>query len=84
MKPEKAKREVRRIRHKSAWIVISNQVTSECEVMDISRGGAKIALNGTSAIPARFELAVFPGDQKRRSCEVMWRRGNRLGIKFVG
>jgi hypothetical protein len=83
MKPEKEKREVRRIRHKSAWIVISNQVTSECEVMDVSRGGAKIVLNGTSAIPARFELAVFPGDQKRHSCEVMWRRGNMLGIKFV-
>jgi hypothetical protein len=35
-------------------------------------------------IPARFELAFVQGEQKRQSCEVVWRRGKMLGIKFVG
>jgi PilZ domain len=83
MKRRKAKREVRRIRHKSAWIVINGSATSECEVLDISQTGAKIMSNGTTAIPASFELAFVQGDQKRQTCEVVWRRGKMLGIKFV-
>jgi hypothetical protein len=83
MKPKKEKREARRIRHNSAWIIINGLAISECEVMDISQSGAKIVSDGTSAIPARFELAFVQGDQKRQTCEVVWRRGKMLGIKFV-
>lgn len=35
-----------------------------------------------SAVPDRFELAFFQGDQKR-SCEVIWRRAKMLGVKFI-
>jgi hypothetical protein len=83
MKPVKEKREVRRIRHKSAWITINSLATSKCEVMDISQSGAKIVTDGTSAMQTRFELALVQGDQKRQACEVVWRRGKILGVKFV-
>jgi hypothetical protein len=84
MKRETKNREVRRIRHKSAWIISNGLATRECEVMDVSQSGAKIVSDGTSAIPARFELALVQGDQKRQTCKVVWRRGKMLGIKFVG
>jgi hypothetical protein len=78
---KKAKREVRRIRHQSAWITLNGLDASECEIMDISNNGAKIVPDGTRVIPAHFELAFAQG--KRHACEVVWRRGRMLGVKFV-
>ena len=52
----------------------------ECQVMDISKGGAKIITE--ESVPDRFQLAFFQGGQNR-VCEVMWRRINTLGVKFI-
>ncbi len=81
MKPKKQQREVRRTRHQSARIALNDASTAECEIMDISKRGAKIVPDGTLVIPARFELALGHGD--RKACEVVWRRGRMLGVKFV-
>jgi PilZ domain len=83
MKPKTTKREVRRmIRQQPAWIMNGEAIT-ECQIMDISMRGAKIVPDGSSAVPARFELAFSPEDNKRQACEVIRRRGRMLGIKFV-
>jgi hypothetical protein len=83
MKPKTTKREVRRmIRQQSAWIMNGEAMTA-CQIMDISKRGAKIVPAGSSFVPARFELAFTPEDRKRQACEVVWRRGRMLGIKFV-
>jgi hypothetical protein len=84
MKPKTNKREDRRmIRQQSAWITLNGVVTTECQIMDLSKRGAKIVPDGSSVVPSRFELAFALGDQKRQPCEVIWRRGRMLGIKFV-
>jgi PilZ domain len=84
MKPKATKREVRRmIRQQSAWITLNGEAATECRIMDISKRGAKIYPNGSAPVPDRFELAFFIEDEKRRACEVIWRRGRMLGIKFV-
>ena len=70
------------IRRQSAWITLNGETTTDCTVMDISKKGAKIVPDGLSAVPDRFDLVL--GDQKRQACEVIWRRGRMLGIKFVG
>lgn len=83
MNTKTTKREVRRmIRRQSAWITLNGEITTECTIMDISKRGAKIVPDGLSAIPDCFDLVL--GDQKRQACEVVWRRGRMLGIKFVG
>jgi hypothetical protein len=83
MKPKTTKREVRRmIRQQSAWIMNGETIT-ECQIMDISMRGAKIVRHGSSVVPARFELSFSPEDNNRQACEVIWRRGRMLGIKFV-
>jgi hypothetical protein len=71
------------IRQQSAWITLNGEAATECRIMDISKRGAKIYPNESVAVPDRFELAFFLEDQKRRACEVIWRRGRMLGIKFV-
>jgi hypothetical protein len=50
--------------------------------MDISSGGAKIATTTDSLVPDRFELAFTEGGQTR-SCEVIWRHGKIIGVKFA-
>ena len=82
MKPKDFQREVRRARHVSAWIKVNGHAHSECQVLDISKHGAKVVVEVSSSVPDRFELAFFQGDQKR-SCEVIWRRAKMLGVKFV-
>jgi hypothetical protein len=80
MKPKKHHREVRRVRCQAAWIALNGEPAAECEIMDISKGGAKIVPDGTLEIPARFELAFSHGE--RKPCDVVWRRGRMLGVKF--
>jgi hypothetical protein len=76
-------REVRRARHLSAWIKVQDRATTECQVMDISNNGAKIVAATALAVPNRFQLAFFQGDQTR-TCEVIWRHGKVFGVKFAG
>jgi len=76
-------REIRRVRYLPAWLFVKGQANRECHILDVSSHGAKIAVSIPSEIPARFELAIFQNDEKRRICEVAWRRGKMLGVKFV-
>ena len=50
--------------------------------MDISINGAKIISAMPAQVPDRFELAFTQGDDKRRLCEVVWRRGKVIGVQF--
>jgi hypothetical protein len=81
MKPKNQHREVRRVRCQSARIALDGEPAAECAIMDISKRGAKIVPDGTCVIPARFELAFAHGE--RKPCEVVWRRGRMLGVKFI-
>jgi hypothetical protein len=80
----KVKRQVRRRRHQLAWITLEGaKKRHECSVEDVSRQGAKISVDSTIEIEGQFGIAFVPQGASRR-CEVAWRRGNMLGIKFVG
>jgi hypothetical protein len=82
MKPKYFEREVRRARRLSAWIKVKGRAHCECQVLDISRHGAKVFVELPSSVPDYFELAFFQGGQNR-VCEVVWRRSKMLGIKFI-
>jgi hypothetical protein len=77
------KRAARRIRQLSAWIVQPGLDDCECQVMDISADGAKIISPIPSQVPDRFVLAFTKGDDKHRRCEVAWRRGKVIGVRFA-
>jgi hypothetical protein len=80
MKPKHLEREARRARHLSAWIKVEGRVHCECQVLDISKHGAKVI--GALAVPDHFELAFSEGGQ-HRVCEVAWRRAKVIGVKFI-
>jgi hypothetical protein len=76
-------REVRRVRHLTARIILAGCPDQTCHVMDLSLNGAKVLMERPSDVPSRFELAFNHGDRKRRICQVVWRRGKTLGIQFI-
>jgi len=58
-----------------------NKDSSECVVFNLSDTGAQLELNGP--VPQVFDL-VIEGESWRRSCAVVWRGKNRVGVRFQG
>ena len=56
-----------------------NGDASECLVYNLSETGACLVLGGPA--PKTFDLVV-EGDLLRRPCCVVWRRVDRVGVKF--
>jgi PilZ domain len=74
----------RRTRHHLSWISFDRSIKSfECEVMDISADGAKLTADIFAPIGSRFRLSAVPQAIVRRSCEVVWRKGRMIGVRFV-
>jgi hypothetical protein len=52
-----------------------------CRVCDIANGGAGIQLQDLNALPLNFEL-TFDNFHNIRRCQVIWRRGDFVGVQF--
>ena len=77
------RREVRRRRHQSAWITLDDGPANyKCAVEDVAQSGAKITVDTAVEVGSRLDIAFVPRAAARR-CEVVWRRGNRLGLRFI-
>ena len=57
--------------------------TIPCIVRDISATGARIRSDGTLTIPDSFEL-IIDLDGTEADCEVVWRKGIEIGVRFLG
>ncbi|MBV9018538.1 MAG: PilZ domain-containing protein [Alphaproteobacteria bacterium] len=53
-----------------------------CHIVDISDTGAKLVPVDVFSCPSEFLLKLPIGEP--RECEVMWRRGDRVGVRFLG
>jgi len=53
-----------------------------CMVRDISTSGARIKSTHCANIPDSFEL-IIDLDGMEVKCEVVWRRANEMGVRFV-
>lgn len=54
-----------------------------CTIRNISESGAQLAVESPLGIPTEFML-VIPSDGVSRPCRVVWRSGNRIGMRFAG
>lgn len=78
------KREARRSLHQPGWVTLDGGFAArQCVVQDLSSSGAKITLDDASVLTGRLRLAFSRDARTGRSCEVVWRRGKSLGVKFV-
>jgi hypothetical protein len=78
------KREVRKSLRQPGWITLDGGFAARpCVVQDMSASGAKIMVDDSSALSGRLRLAFARDARTGRNCEVVWRRGKSLGVKFV-
>ena len=78
------KREVRRSLRQSAWITLDGGFAArQCVVQNISTAGARITMDDQSVASGRLRLAFARDARTGRNCQVVWRRGKSLGVKFV-
>ena len=54
-----------------------------CRVIDVSDGGAKLALEQPVELPQEFILALSVRGKAARKCHVMWTDENEIGVQFV-
>jgi len=79
------KREARKSLKQPAWITLDGGFAARhCLVQDISSAGAKITLAEATALPNTIRLAFSRDARTGRVCQVVWRRGTSVGVKFVG
>jgi len=80
---QQRRRSARRIRQHRSWITIENDIRShECQVLDVSADGAKLLADIDAPIGSTFRLSAVPEALVRRKCEVLWRKGRMIGVKF--
>jgi hypothetical protein len=78
------KREPRKQLGKPAWITLDGGFAArQCVVRDISTAGAKIVMDEATSLPATLRLAFARDARTGHNCQVVWRRGNCAGVKFV-
>ena len=53
-----------------------------CEIVDVSNHGVCLEV-GDLAVPKLFGLAFTAGGEVLRVCSLIWRRGERIGARFV-
>ncbi len=80
-KKREARKIVAPVRHGSRWTVASR--LGLCVVQDISTAGARITMDDQGVSSDRLRLAFARDARTGRNCEVVWRRGKSLGVKFV-
>ena len=73
-----------RLRALKGGKVVFNQHASviDCVVRDLSGHGARLQVTTSVGIPERFDL-VFDADNTSRSCRLVWRSDQQVGVEFV-
>jgi PilZ domain len=78
------KREARKSLRQPGWITLDGGFAARpCVVQDMSTTGAKLTIDDPNVLPANLRLGFSRDARTGRNCEVVWRRGKSLGVKFV-
>jgi len=68
---------------RSAKIIVPRRSpVIHCTVQNINNGGACLKLANTYGLPETFDL-TFEHGRTRRSCRVVWRTDDKLGVTFT-
>jgi hypothetical protein len=73
----------RQMKGQTAWLTLDDDTKRQCSVIDVAPGGARIATDAEIEVGDRFALALVASHDRRQRCEVVWRRENTFGVKFL-
>ena len=78
------KREARKSLRQPGWITLDGGfAVRACVVENLSSSGAKVTVEDNNTLPAKLRLAFTRDARRGRPCEVVWRQGRTVGVKFV-
>jgi hypothetical protein len=66
----------------TAWIALPDGQLQGCALSDISQSGAKIDVEKADPLPDRFVLLLSARGTPRRTCRVVWRTPQQMGVEF--
>jgi hypothetical protein len=66
-----------------AWVVDHAGRQHRCVMSDVSDGGARLELPVGVIPPPIFILSLAEMGKVHRCCEVRWRRGDAIGVRFI-
>jgi len=55
----------------------------ECRLRDVSASGARFAHALADELPAELLLALSKDGKVRRRCQVVWRKDDEVGVRFL-
>ena len=80
LKSRKARRKVER----KAWFVGDGDFALRpCTVLDMSSDGARLRIDDTTRLPGNFRLTFSRSTRDGLRCDLRWRRGQTVGVKFA-
>ena len=56
--------------------------TMDCQVRNLSIGGAKVTFSNTATVPDQFDLKIAPKERSFRA-RMIWRAPNEAGVAFL-
>jgi PilZ domain len=77
------RKSLRRSFHYSVRAIGPNGLQWDGFVINISETGAKLEFIDTRDIPNEFVMLIGGHAGVKRRCQVVWCKGDRLGVKFV-
>ncbi|MEO8320924.1 MAG: PilZ domain-containing protein [Bradyrhizobium sp.] len=78
------KRAARKSVSQPGWITLEGGFAARpCVVHNMSATGAKVTIEDPNSLPTKLRLAFSRDARTGRPCEVVWRRGKSVGVKFV-
>jgi PilZ domain len=67
---------------RAAWLALGPGELRGCRLSDISAAGARIDVEADITLPDHFILFLSSNGAARRTCRVVWRDEQQIGVKF--
>lgn len=81
------KKENRKPRHNTqhqAWMLLDGGFAKRnCTILNLSSGGARIALTDDRSVGNNLSLALTGDVRKVTRCRLIWRRNAVIGVEFI-
>lgn len=77
-------RQTRRNIQREAWLAGEHDFAlRRCTVVNMHDDGAQLSIDTAERLPNRFQLTFSRASRTGKLCEVRWRRGRAVGVRFV-
>jgi len=66
----------------TAWVQLTDNRLHGCVLTNASEQGACLEVDDSEALPNSFTLLLSNSGKAKRACRVVWRKPQRIGVKF--